>query len=57
MVAEGVAIVSGIGSGRADWVASGITSGWTNSADCVEGKISSRLRRGSSGLGAGVAAE
>jgi len=49
--------VSGNGSGVAEGVASGITSGGIISADCVVEKISSRLRRGSSGLGAGVLAE
>lgn len=49
--------VSGISSGVAEGVDSGIVSGVSSCEDCVVGKIVSRSRRGSSGVGAGVAAE
>ncbi len=50
-------MASGTSSGIADWVASGMSSGGIVSAEVVLGKIVSRFRRGSSGLGAGVCAE
>lgn len=56
-VGVALAEASGIGSGVAEGVASGIASGGIVSAEFVLGKMSSRFKRGSSGLGAGVSAE
>jgi hypothetical protein len=50
----GIIVDSGVGSGVAEGVASGNSSGGIVSAAVVLGKIVSRFRRGSSGLGAGV---
>lgn len=50
-------IVSGMTSGVAEWVASGIASGGIVSVRFEFVKIVSGLRRGSSVLGAGVSAE